>query len=171
MTSEGGLPGLPALDQAIAAAEAANDPAGLLLAEHEWLRQVLDELQPLSLQAGRFSQLREDILELAPVLDTHIKLEEDAFFPAIEPIMRRLGRGSTEDMYGEHDAIRIRIDELLAVFHTTGDVATAYANFVRSLVVHFENEEELIFADAPQHLDVPTRQQILEMFRNLRQSS
>ena len=124
----------------------ANDPAALLIADHAWLRLVLDELQPLSHQAGRFIALRDDILELAPAIEAHIRLEEDAFFPAIEPIMRELGQGSTEDMYGEHDGIRIRIDELLRAFHSTEDVAQAYANFSRSLVVHFDNEEELIFA-------------------------
>jgi len=142
------LPGSERHAAARAAAAEANDPAALLIADHEWLRLVVDELRPMSQQAGQFNALRDDILQLAAAIELHIRLEEDAFFPAIEPIIRKLGQGSTEDMYGEHDGIRIRIDELLRSFHLSGDVTHAYLNFVRSVVVHFDNEEELIFAKA-----------------------
>jgi len=169
--SEVGLPGYQDHETARLAAEEANDPAALLLADHAWLRLVIDELQPLSQQAGQFIQLRENVLELAPAIEAHIRQEEEAFFPAIEQIMRELGQGSTEDMLGEHDAIRIRIDELLKAFHTAADVGHAYANFARSLLVHFDNEEELIFEEAPKRLDWETRQQLLERFKPLQPES
>jgi iron-sulfur cluster repair protein YtfE (RIC family) len=155
------LPGKEDHAAAVGDALAASDPAALLLADHAWLRTVLDELETTAGDGGNPTELRDQMLELAPLIDLHIRREEQALFPALEPIMLRLRRGSTEDMYGEHDAIRIRIDELFAAFHGPIDVAQAFDNLARSLLVHFENEEELIFADVPAELSIEERREVM----------
>ncbi len=81
--------------------------------------------------------------------------------------MTEAGQGSTVDMYGEHDAIHIRHDELLQALDTGGDIARAAANFRRSLTVHFDNEEELIFAEAPRWLPEEANRSILDKLRRL----
>jgi len=144
--------------QAIAQALRDIDPSAFLLADHAWLRVVLDALDPGS---GQYVDLHEKLEQLVPSIELHIRQEEEFFFPAVEPVMKELGTGSTEDMYGEHDAIRIRIDELFRAFHSPTDINRAYDSFVRSLLVHFENEEELIFAEAPSHLSEMTRREVI----------
>jgi hypothetical protein len=81
--------------------------------------------------------------------------------------MEELGQGSTFDMYGEHDAIRIRADELQTAIAGGLGIDGAFSAFARSLLIHFENEEELIFAEAPGHLDPDARVEILAKFAAL----
>jgi len=161
------LPGLETLEAKVREALAMEDPTAMLLADHAWLRRLLEELRPLAGLAERFDDVREAVLELKPRLELHIRREEEAFFPAIEPFMREAGQGSTFDMYGEHDAIRIRLDQLLAALQGRVGVKDAYAAMARSILVHFENEEELIFADAPSHLDEGARREVIRRFEAL----
>jgi hypothetical protein len=165
------LPGLDDLATKTSAANEAADPTSFLLADHAWLRDVIDAYRPLASAANRLSEVREAITDLKPLLDLHIRREEDAFFPAIEPFMIESGQGSTFDMYGEHDAIRIRLEQLLGALGQGVGAGSAYAAFSRSLLVHFENEEELIFAEAPQHLTHESCRDILKRFEELAQSS
>ena len=150
----------------------AVDPASYLLADHAWLRSVLGDLEHLSDESGRLGELHAGILELAPLIDTHIRLEEEAFFPAIEEFVRKSRRGSTEDMYGEHDAIRIRLEQLLAALSHYGSTASAeLAAFSRSLLNHFDNEEELLFTDLLDQLSDATRQDVLSKFASISEAN
>jgi iron-sulfur cluster repair protein YtfE (RIC family) len=158
------LPGLAQLEADIAVAQAASDPTAFLLADHAWLRALLDEYRPFARRGENLAEIHEGIQELKPRLDLHIRREEEVYFPAVEDFMRESGQGSTFDMYGEHDAIRIRLDELLISLDRQSGVADAYAAFSRALLVHFENEEELIFAEAPAHLSEATRHELIAKF-------
>jgi iron-sulfur cluster repair protein YtfE (RIC family) len=156
---------LPALDELAAntrAAAEANDPTAYLLAEHAWLRAVLDIYHGLVGIAAERPRVQADAVEMLRLLDLHIRKEEEVYFPAIESVMEELGQGSTFDMYGEHDAIRIRFDEFLSALAEGPGIGSAYGALTRSLLIHFENEEELIFAEAPQHLSSEARTAILE---------
>ena len=164
------LPGLDVLAEKTRLATAQADPTAILLADHEWLRDVLDEYRSVLATPGRLAEVHGAMTELKPRLELHIKREEDAYFPAVEGFMRESGQGSTFDMYGEHDAIRIRLDELLIALDRQSMEAHAYSAFARSLLVHFENEEELIFAEAPIHLTDSARQSVIEKFALLQQS-
>jgi hypothetical protein len=107
------LPGLEELEAKVRAATEALDPTAVLLADHEWLRALLDEYHSNAGNGEDLERLQLAIRELKPKLDLHIKREEEAYFPAVEAFVQALGRGSTVDMYGEHDAIHIRLDQLL----------------------------------------------------------
>jgi hemerythrin-like domain-containing protein len=158
---------LPNLDDLAARSQAAKqalDPTALLLAEHEWLRSLLDYYRTPVRQNQSLGDVHAAILALKPRLDLHIRCEEDAYFPAVEEFMQESGQGSTFDMYGEHDAIRIRLEQLLTALGNGRSAADAYSAFSRSLTVHFENEEELIFAEAPAHLSEAARREILAKF-------
>ena len=161
------LPGYDELRANVARANEAVDPTAILLADHEWLRFLLDYYHSLIGQADRLSETREAIETLRPRLELHIRREEEVYFPAVEPFVLASGRGSTVDMYGEHDAIRIRIDELLMALGSQSNAAKAYGAFSRSLLNHFDNEEELVFTDAPQQLSMEARAEILGGFRRL----
>ncbi len=161
------LPGLDQLEVTAAEATAANDPTAFLLAEHEWLRALLEAYRPAVARGEKLAEVHEAIRELKGRLDLHIRREEEAYFPAVEGFMAESGQGSTFDMYGEHDAIRIRLDELLIALDRQSMESHAYGAFSRSLLVHFENEEELIFAEAPAHLTEEARRQIIEKFADL----
>jgi hypothetical protein len=158
---------LPGSDEQAAARRSALDavdPTAYLLADHAWLRGVIAELRPASSLPSALPALRESAAALVPRIETHIRLEEEAYFPAIEAAMQALGQGSTFDMYGEHDAIRIRSEELIEALGRTNDVPHAFANFARSLLIHFDNEEELVFAEAPESLTAMQRREIIEHF-------
>jgi hypothetical protein len=161
------LPGLDLLETRTRAANEANDPTALLLADHEWLRGLLETYRPLVRESDRLGEVQTAMLELKPRLELHIRREEDAYFPAIEGFMQESGQGSTFDMYGEHDAIKIRLEQLLAALAGRSSAADAYGALSRSLLVHFENEEELIFAEAPQHLTEASRREVLRLFEAL----
>lgn len=105
------LPALETLYADVALAKRSNDPTGLLLVEHAWTRLVLDELGE-RLRDSEEGLASAGVDELGKFIDLHIRREEEAFFPALEPIAQEIGLGSTSDMYGEHDAIRIRLGEL-----------------------------------------------------------
>ncbi|HWO72780.1 MAG TPA: hemerythrin domain-containing protein [Dehalococcoidia bacterium] len=161
------LPGLEELETKTREAVANEDPTAILLADHEWLRGLLEELRPLARRADRAEEVREAVLELQPRLELHIRREEEAYFPAIEPLMEEAGQGSTFDMYGEHDAVRIRLEQLLKALDSRAGVPDAYAALARSMLVHFENEEELIFAEAPSRLDEEARREVIRRFEAL----
>jgi len=130
----------------------AGDATGFLIAEHEWLRAALYDLRSMAETADADAGAEAFgayLGEVSAQLDLHIRKEEEVFFLAIEPQMLEEGQGSTFDMYGEHDAIRIRRDELVAAVGKRAGIRGAFASFARSITVHFENEEELVFADAP----------------------
>jgi hemerythrin-like domain-containing protein len=161
------LPGLKQLEATIAEATRAVDPTAVLLADHEWLRSLLEAHRPSVQRGEKLGEIHAATQALKPRLDLHIRREEQAYFPAVEESLRESGRGSTLDMYGEHDAIRIRLDELLVALDLGTGVADAYAAFSRSLLIHFENEEELVFSEAPAHLSERARRQILSQFEAL----
>jgi hypothetical protein len=146
------LPKIDELESGRSRAISDRDPTAYLLADHAWLRLVLDAYQHVIRSAEGQAQVRDQFEAFEDALDLHIRLEEDVYFPAVETVMEELGQGSTFDMYGEHDAIRIRMGELLEALSDGRGSPDAFAALKRSLVIHFENEEELIFAEVPPHL-------------------
>ncbi len=158
------LPGLEELAAGTRAATEAIDPTGYLLSEHSWRRDVVEVYRKLAGLEAERARVQTDAAQLMRQLELHIRKEEDAYFPAIEPVMVELGQGSTFDMYGEHDAIRIRLDELTKALSEGSGVGSAYAAFARALLIHFDKEEDLIFVEAPQHLSEETCRTILEQF-------
>jgi hemerythrin-like domain-containing protein len=161
------LPGSDQMAVKIAQASEANDPTAILLAEHEWLRGLLDEYHAPVSRGERLGEIHEAIEALKPHLDLHIRREEEVYFPAVEAFVLASGRGSTVDMYGEHDAIRIRLDELMVALNRQTNEGQAYGAFSRSLLAHFDNEEELVFVDAPDQLSQEARSEILKQFSAL----
>ena len=161
------LPGLGELTADTQKALDALDPTAYLLAGHAWLRSVIATYRTL-VRDGERAGLVADMEELSTALELHIRREEEAYFPAVEEVMVESGQGSTFDMYGEHDAIRIRLGELLDTLSKGApDASSAFGAFSRSLLVHFENEEELIFAEVPGHLSEEQRRDILRQFTRL----
>lgn len=161
------LPGLEELARRTAEAVTAEDPTAFLLADHDWQRQVLSALRGRAHDPAANAALHADLIELQQALELHIRREEEVYFPAVEPAMQAIGRGSTLDMYGEHDAIRIRTAELLQVLGGEAPAVDAFGALARALLIHFETEEELIFADVPPHLPAEARIAILEGFASL----
>jgi iron-sulfur cluster repair protein YtfE (RIC family) len=161
------LPGLDELSAQIQQALGNVDPTAYLIADHNWLRSVLAAYRGQVAVDSEREQVVTDVEALQNAIDVHIRKEEEAYFPAIEGAMEELGQGSTFDMYGEHDAIRIRLEELLQALSDGSGIQDAFGALTRSLTVHFENEEELIFAEAPAHLSIDQRQTILEQFGQL----
>jgi hemerythrin HHE cation binding domain-containing protein len=158
------LPGLESLEARLRTATEEQDPTAFLLADHDWLRDLVEEYRGPARRGERLDEIKAAMLDLKPRLDLHIRREEEAYFPAVEDWMRESGQGSTFDLYGEHDAIRIRFDQILTALDRRSDVAAAYGALARSLLIHFENEEELVFRDAPAHLSDEARRQVIEKF-------
>lgn len=138
-----------AYERALGIAVSNDDPTAVLLAEHAWLRSILLELDKAlrrDTSADR-PRLRSQLEPLRGLLELHIRREEDLYFPAVEPLLGSGGKEAIADMYGEHDAIRIRFDQFAEALHAGQEVAPALRGLEKSLVVHFDNEEELIFEE------------------------
>ena len=135
-----------------AAASAAGDPVALLLAEHEWLRSIIIETDKrldggLDLGSEQYRQRQQVIWS---IIDSHIHKEEDVVFPALDGLFAENERSDiqTETMYGEHDAIRIRFEDLQEVLDVGEDPRQAFRHLWKALTVHFDNEEQYIFEPA-----------------------
>jgi hemerythrin-like domain-containing protein len=161
------LPGLDALEEKTRIATLAEDPTAILLADHEWLRNLLEAYRLQVRKGEQLAEVHAAMQDLKPRLELHIRREEDAYFPAVEGFMQESGQGSTFDMYGEHDAIKIRLEQLLVALDRASGANDAYGALSRSLLIHFENEEELIFAEAPSHLSDVARRAVLQQFLSL----
>jgi hemerythrin-like domain-containing protein len=160
------LPGTEKLAENLAVAVQANDPTGFLLADHEWTRDILDVFRASAVN-GALMLSTEDVEELVSFIDLHIRREEDAYFPALESIVRQMRLGSTEEMYGEHDAIRICLEELQHAVARRDEVTSQLAALRRSLLVHFENEEELYFREPASRLTDEARREVITGFEAL----
>jgi hemerythrin-like domain-containing protein len=138
-----------AYERELEIAVANDDPTAVLLAEHAWLRSILAELdrgQRRDTSADR-PGLRSQLEPLRGLLELHIRKEEDLYFPAVQSLLGVRGEQAIADMYGEHDAIRIRYDQFADALHAGQEVAHELSSLEKSLVVHFDNEEELIFEE------------------------
>lgn len=161
------LPGLDDLEAKTQAATRAADPTACLQADHDWLRAALEVYRPLARSDESLDEVQAAVLALKPRLELHILREEEAYFPALEEFMREAGQGSMFDMYGEHDMINIRLEQLLRALDTRSAVGGAYSEFARALSIHFENEEDLIFEEAPSHLTEEASRTVLDQFEAL----
>ncbi len=126
-----------------------GDPVGILMAEHEWLRSIIAETDR-SLDEGASlgsQERREQQAVIWGHIDSHIRKEEEAVFPALDVAFADIGRTDvqSEDMYGEHDAIRMRYEQLQDVLDAGKEPDTAYRHLWRALTIHFDNEEEYLF--------------------------
>lgn len=159
------LPGLEELAVEVAAAASSNDPTAYLLAEHAWVRDVLDDMRERVKDSGSLSS--DDIEQFGAMIDLHIRREEEAYFPLLEPIVQAMRIGTTEEMYGEHDAIRICMEGMQDSVARVSDLNSPLAALRRSLLVHFENEEELLFYEPAGRLTDDARREILAGFAAL----
>lgn len=165
------LQGLDVLEEKVRLAIAAGDPTAYLLAEHQWLRDLLDAYRSQARAGDQLAEVLAAMREMKPLLEMHIRYEEEAYFPALEDFMQEAGQGSMFDLYGEHDVIKLRLEQLLDALATGSGSGSAYGAFSHSLIVHFENEEDLIFAEAPGHLSADAGREILQAFAALKDQS
>lgn len=155
-----GIAQFDALDAAIAAA--ANGPAG-------------------AAAAGFLEAVRTTLAYLDDALELHIRKEEEPLFPRLKAALPADDR-LIDEMVAEHDQARLKREDLRAVLddllgghddvrqdraalHTALNEAAASADpaawerlrragrdVLRTLRVHFQNEEEIVFPLAPELL-------------------
>lgn len=146
-----------AFEQSARDAVAQDDPIGLLLAEHEWLRSIASAADA-AVRAGASLDAeaqREQQSRVRSFIEAHIRKEEEVFFPAVDRLfVAKFGRMRSEAMLGEHDAIRVRYVRLQRVLDRGTNTGEPFRHMWRALTVHFANEEQHIY-DAARPLLTP----------------
>ncbi|GBD13559.1 hypothetical protein HRbin24_01591 [bacterium HR24] len=128
----------------------AGDPTGILMADHEWLRPALAELRARARDGVDASALERLVSAIWEVVDSHSRVEEELYFPAVDRLLAEAGRPNpmVMAMAAEHDALPDRRRQLLEALAAGRDPLPAIDAFSRALLVHFDNEEDLVFEDA-----------------------
>ncbi len=114
---------------------------GLLIEDHEVIRGLLHELQRSRPdQAAHRSQLLDELLT---VLDVHVQIENDLFYPAVRDV---------SPLFAVAHAEHRQIDDQLAVVFRTDPRGTEFGVEVAMLAAtvehHASEEEKEMFAHA-----------------------
>jgi hemerythrin-like domain-containing protein len=128
----------------------AGDPTAMLMVDHEWLRAALAELRQRALSGVEAAEFAEVVGLVWQVVDEHSRLEEELYLDAVDEALSRHGRQNpmVQAMKAEHDALPDRYRQLQAALSGQGDVVRALDGLTRALLVHFDNEEDLVFQEA-----------------------
>jgi hemerythrin-like domain-containing protein len=135
-------------------AAAAGDPTAMLMADHNWIRTIFDEMtRRMANDQSSIAELLPGLKEMATALDVHIRQEEDVYFPAVKP--RVSGRAKTwiAAAFPEHEVIRMTEDDFLDAVERRRDLTTDFRSFHSALIQHLDNEEEFIFPEVTANLD------------------
>ena len=134
----------------------------LLIEDHTVLRTVLTELGGSTVdQVGRRSQLLDHLLD---VLDVHVQIEDELFYPAIREVSPLFGVA-----HAEHRQID---DQLAVVFRTdpaSEDFAIEVAMLTATLEHHATEEETDMFPQARAALGDPALETLGEQMRQRQQ--
>ena len=135
-------------------AAATGDPTGILLADHNWIRTVLDELtRRMTADPSSIREPLSDLRHMAKMLDTHIRQEEDVYFPEVRPLVSDRARTWIAAAFPEHEVIRMTEDDFLEAIERRRDLVTDFRAFHSALVQHLDNEEEFIFPEVTANLN------------------
>ncbi len=123
----------------------------LLKADHEEVKQLLDELTSTSKQA---TKSRPELLEkIAKELRIHTKIEEEIFYPAFKHAGGTKHNEINHEALEEHRAVEEIVLPDLESADPASDEFTARANVLKEMVEHHaEEEEEEMFAMAKKSL-------------------
>jgi len=134
-------------------AAATGDPTGLLLADHNWIRTVFEELTlRMTADQSTIRELLPGLKHMAELLDTHIRQEEDVYFPAVRPPVSDRARTWIAAAFPEHEVVRMTEDDFLEAIERRRDLGTDFRSFHSALVQHLDNEEEFIFPEVAANL-------------------
>ncbi|GBD13720.1 hypothetical protein HRbin24_01759 [bacterium HR24] len=136
------------------AAYRAGDATGILMADHDWLRPALAELRSRARDGADASVLQRLAGAVWEVVDGHSRVEEEVYFPAVDRLLAEAGRPNpmVMAMAAEHDALPDRHRRLVEALAAGKDPLPAIDAFSRALLIHFDNEEDLVFEDAREAL-------------------
>lgn len=156
----------------LAQARANEDPTALLLADHKWLRTALRQLETLLAESGEaaISALRDDLGEMATLIAVHMRQEEDAYFPAVRPLVSEEARKWIATAYPEHDTIRDCQEDFLNDIDEGTSLSIDFRAYQSALSQHFTNEEEFIFPEVPAILAKDAAKRLLAEMERLAQA-
>ncbi len=147
----------------------------VLLAEHQTILEVVDEIERECRRVEDGSALREpfwrDVLRFADEFDhgLHHQKEEQLLFPALERVGLSPDQGPTAVLRDEHRRIRfwrLRLEQTLVARDRTRLAATA-ASYVDVLRSHVMKENQILFPLCRRLLDEATLATLHREFRLL----
>jgi iron-sulfur cluster repair protein YtfE (RIC family) len=127
-----------------------GEATAILLADHDWLRAALAELRPRALAAGERADLEALAESIWQGIQEHSQVEEQIYFPGVERLLAEAGRHNpmVQAMAAERDALPERYRQLQQSLALSTELLPAIDAFARALLVHFDNEEDLVFEEA-----------------------
>jgi iron-sulfur cluster repair protein YtfE (RIC family) len=127
-------------------AEQDTHAIGLLMAEHEHIREIAAELRRPA--QGRREERRSLFQELFSSLEVHMRVEEEILYPAIHAESDREGREQLWDALEEHRLMRAVVDEMRGIPVEEARWEERLLILIEKIERHFRKEEESIFPDA-----------------------
>lgn len=135
-------------------ASTAGDPTAMLVADHNWIRTIFDEMtRRMAADQSSIAELLPGLKEMAAALEVHIRQEEDIYFPAVKPLVSDRARTWIAAAFPEHEVIRMTEDDFLDAVERRKDLDTDFRSFQSALIQHLDNEEEFIFPEVTANLD------------------
>lgn len=132
----------------------AEDPTAMLVADHNWLRTIFDEMtRRMTSDQSTIGELLPGLKDMAMVLDVHIRQEEDIYFPEVKPLVSDRARTWIAAAFPEHEVIRMTKGDFLDSVERRKDLTTDFRSFHSALIQHLDNEEEFIFPEVVANLD------------------
>jgi hemerythrin superfamily protein len=113
------------------------DPSKLLEADHRQVEELFEKIEKAEGQA-RMPLLEE----LSTSLRAHMELEEQVFYPAMEPIT---GAEAVEEGVTEHELARKALEEALALAPDEPGFGAALDAVKAGIQHHVEDEEQEVF--------------------------
>jgi hemerythrin-like domain-containing protein len=155
-------------EREIGKAAASENPTGMLVADHNWLRTIFDDLtRRMVADQSSIAELLPGLKDVAKALDVHIHQEEDIYFPAVKPLVSDRAKTWIAAAFPEHEVIRMTEDDFLEAVERGRNLTTDFRSFHSALIQHLDNEEEHIFPEVAANLDDETARGLARAMQGL----
>jgi hemerythrin superfamily protein len=137
-----------------------DTPGARLLHDHQEIELLLDGLLA-AFESGERSIATPAFQAFERRLSAHLAFEEEMLFPALAEI----DRGEADALAADHQAIRLRVEELAIMDNLHVSRATQVHQLVEMLRAHARREESVLYRLADRLEDQPTMRARLDTLR------
>jgi iron-sulfur cluster repair protein YtfE (RIC family) len=140
---------------------AAKDLLDTLKAEHDEVKELLEQLEQTDTAARRKLLVQNIKLALIP----HTKAEEKVLYAAIVALRDKDAQTDGHEGYIEHDLAAKTLQKLSGIANATSTEHKACAKVLKELVTHHIGEEESnVWSDAKKHFSTAERKAMNESY-------
>jgi len=125
------------------------DAIELLTNDHDTVRKLFDQFRSAEDDEDRQRELQQEIFE---ELETHTRIEEDIFYPAVKDLGVEDLTETVDEGIQEHHVVKVLMREIRDV--SSHDVFDAkMAVLIENVEHHADEEESELFPELREHMD------------------